>query len=415
MVASANLWVKFFQAAGVPSQAAATYAHIFYENRMDLDMLTDLNKEYLREMGITPMGDIISILRHAKKVNEQNTRDKILSAEKASVTTASVSPLLATTSKKIIKKDEIVKSVEEPARKPARRVLPEHEGRYKITLPSGSTERSKQILEKQALLYSDKEEKKLGIFDRLEQTKKKSAQPQVKVTGLNSVPSTSASSIFSRLGGKSDDLDLDDEKAVAFAGILKSAPKKIVSIKKASKPQQKAILVKRIPAKAATMVADEYERMETGEKSVKFSNTDEILEIESRKKVAAHSNKIRLVKADNIRARLGLTVKNDKLLQSALLHRTKKIVKLKQPVKRANGQPLNVSTMKSDEDKKSVKSRIGLSMSLKKGPDVSKLANRVGRVSLGSRLGTKMKNGNQNKIKSQSASSVFDRLGFNKK
>lgn len=60
---STDLWVKFFQAAGVPSAAAATYAHIFYENRMDLDMLTDLNKEYLREMGIMPMGDIISILR----------------------------------------------------------------------------------------------------------------------------------------------------------------------------------------------------------------------------------------------------------------------------------------------------------------------------------------------------------------
>lgn len=159
------------------------------------------------------------------------------------------------------------------------------------------------------------------------------------------------------------------------------------------------------------MVADEYERMETGEKSVKFANTDEILEIESRKQVTARTNRIRLVKTDNIRARLGLSTKNDKLLQNALLHRTKKIVKLKQPVKRANGQLLNVSTMKSDEGKKSVKSRL----SLKNGPEVSKLVNRIGRVSLGSRLGTKMKNGNQNKIKTQSTSSVFDRLGFNKK
>ena len=187
-----------------------------------------------------------------------------------------------------------------------------------------------------------------------------------------------------------------------------------MSIKKVSKPQQKAILVKRIPAKAATMVADEYERMETGEKSVKFSNTDEILEIESRKQVAAaRPNRIHLVKTDNIRARLGLSTKTDKLLQNALLHRTKKIVKLKQPIKRANGQPLNVSTMKSDEGKKSIKSR--LSLSLKNGPEVNKLVNRIGRVSLGSRLGTKMKNGNQNKIKTQSTSSVFDRLGFNKK
>lgn len=50
-----------------------------------------------------------------------------------------------------IKVDDIEKSDEEKARKPARRVLPEHEGRYRITLPSGSTERSKQILAKQAL------------------------------------------------------------------------------------------------------------------------------------------------------------------------------------------------------------------------------------------------------------------------
>ncbi|KAL1402039.1 hypothetical protein pipiens_019891 [Culex pipiens pipiens] len=54
--ASASSWVKFFTNAGIPSQAAAGYAHVFVENRFQMDMLMDLNKEYLREMGITTMG-----------------------------------------------------------------------------------------------------------------------------------------------------------------------------------------------------------------------------------------------------------------------------------------------------------------------------------------------------------------------
>lgn len=170
------------------------------------------------------------------------------------------------------------------------------------------------------------------------------------------------------------------------------------------KPQQKAILVKRIPAKAATMIADEYEaeRMETGEKSVKFSSTDEILEIESRKTVRNN----RIANAVNVRARLGLT-KNDKLTQSILLHRTKKVIKLKQPVNRSNG----LSKLRSDEVPSSVKSRL----SIKNRPEVSKLVNRIGRVSLNSRLGNETKIALQKTSKLSAASSVFDRLGFNKK
>lgn len=197
----------------------------------------------------------------------------------------------------------------------------------------------------------------------------------------------------------------------------------MIGIKKPQKPQkpqkppQKVMLVKKIPAKAATMVADEYqaERMETGEKSVKFSTTDEILEIESRRRVIRHEN--HLAKANNIRERLGLVTTPRQPItinNSSLLHRTKKIIKLKQPIKRLNGQTLNVSALKSDEAKKSVKSRLTLKKALG-GPDVNKLVNRIGRVSIGARLGSmKVTSNKPQKIKSAS-SSVFDRLGFNKK
>lgn len=75
-------------------------------------------------------------------------------------------------------------------------------------------------------VYSDQEVKKVGIFDRLEQTKCGPSQ-QIKITGLNKSLSTASSSIFSRLGGKSDDIEIDEDKALAFAGILKSGPKKV--------------------------------------------------------------------------------------------------------------------------------------------------------------------------------------------
>ena len=34
-------------------------------------MLMDLNKEYLKEMGITVMGDVIAILKHAREFHEK--------------------------------------------------------------------------------------------------------------------------------------------------------------------------------------------------------------------------------------------------------------------------------------------------------------------------------------------------------
>lgn len=180
-----------------------------------------------------------------------------------------------------------------------------------------------------------------------------------------------------------------------------------MGIKKPTKTQPKMMLVKKMPAKAATMVADEYMARE---KSVKFSTTDEILEIESRQQALASRNKrVILNEANNVKARLGINRKPIQLSPqqtTALMRRTKTIVKLKQPVKRANGQILNVSHLKSDEVVEPVKSRLLMKRGLADGGTVKKIAERFGRVSLKSRLG---------KTKAKDSSSVFDRLGFNKK
>ncbi len=67
----AEKWKKFFSDAGIPSADASTYAFKFAQNRIQTNMLTDLNKDYLKEMGITIMGDVIAILRHSKQVYEE--------------------------------------------------------------------------------------------------------------------------------------------------------------------------------------------------------------------------------------------------------------------------------------------------------------------------------------------------------
>ena len=137
-----------------------------------------------------------------------------------------------------------------------RRVLPEHEGKYKITLPAGTTARSQEILAKKAqceyfilylgnfktlqkILYfpvlSEVNKKPSSIFDRLRSTERaeekwhpdssSSAEPIIRVVGLNKPPS----SIFNRLGGKNRVENEIIEKSIGFAGILKNSPTKSVS------------------------------------------------------------------------------------------------------------------------------------------------------------------------------------------
>lgn len=74
----AAYWVKFFKSAGFPLDVATKHAVVFSNNRIKPDMLPDLDKPSLKDMGITLMGDMIAILRYAKKVVEETTCERFL-------------------------------------------------------------------------------------------------------------------------------------------------------------------------------------------------------------------------------------------------------------------------------------------------------------------------------------------------
>lgn len=63
---SISYWTKFFTEAGFSSSLSAEYSLIFAKHRIRSDMMNELNKEILSEMGIKAMGDIIAIVRQAK-------------------------------------------------------------------------------------------------------------------------------------------------------------------------------------------------------------------------------------------------------------------------------------------------------------------------------------------------------------
>uniref|UniRef100_A0A8C9L680 Uncharacterized protein n=1 Tax=Serinus canaria TaxID=9135 RepID=A0A8C9L680_SERCA len=68
---STSEWLRFFEDAGIPPGPALGYAVAFVDNRIHKNMLLDLTKELMKELGITVVGDIIAILRHAKVVHRQ--------------------------------------------------------------------------------------------------------------------------------------------------------------------------------------------------------------------------------------------------------------------------------------------------------------------------------------------------------
>ena len=60
-------WKAFLQEAGIPDAEATAYTKIFLDNRVTERNISDLTAEHLKVLGITILGDILSILKHAKE------------------------------------------------------------------------------------------------------------------------------------------------------------------------------------------------------------------------------------------------------------------------------------------------------------------------------------------------------------
>ncbi|XP_053203287.1 uncharacterized protein C19orf47 homolog isoform X2 [Panonychus citri] len=75
---STNFWMDFFLNSNLPQSVATKYAVIFTDHRIQENMLGDITKDMLYDMGIKTMGDVIAILKHAKEVNDEKIQFQLL-------------------------------------------------------------------------------------------------------------------------------------------------------------------------------------------------------------------------------------------------------------------------------------------------------------------------------------------------
>ncbi|XP_044281356.1 uncharacterized protein C19orf47 homolog [Varanus komodoensis] len=248
-------WIQFFKEAGIPPGPAVNYAVMFVDNRIQKSMLMDLTKEVMNELGITIVGDIIAILKHAKVVYRQDVCKAATESVASSQTTlqselrrnassaatrmianslsrdsppstpvrrpdAGTAKISITVSNKMAAKNAkaaaaLCSSRAENSTVPVkrRRVTAEMEGKYIVHMPKGTTPKTKKILEQQAA----KGLQRTSVFDRLGAETSVDATAGSKPTG-----------VFSRLGDtqeaaedKAAESDDDDRSVLQYAGVLK--------------------------------------------------------------------------------------------------------------------------------------------------------------------------------------------------
>lgn len=303
-------------------------------------MLPDLDKPSLKEMGITLMGDMIAILRYAKRVVEETTCEKFLvdTEDTPSPTRTVVKPVVKKVVGKVVPKStvlskvksvaptkttttipstvvkkkvlsNITKPVEKEEKKPVKRKIEKKieildsdsdesddddwkaesqkrlkavkdDVEYKVIMPKGTTPRSQQILKKAI-------DQKLTVFDRLgdssvtSTTNLAESTTTFNITGLGKDVIKRNSSVFNRLGGK----DLLKKNEINISKTIKngSSVKPTQGILKTRVPVKTTIISLNKQSKAVkkpggTMRADRETHVKTASNSVKqlIKNTKSI-------------------------------------------------------------------------------------------------------------------------------------------
>lgn len=130
-------WTQFFVRAGIPKEIAQKYAKSFHNNRITKEMLPELDKSTLSELGVTAIGDQLCILRRikaAKSAIERGNDDleeveAPKSAQKARITAPNT---------------EFSPVSDNRRGKPP----PDRHEIYHVKMPVGNTHRTREIMQK---------------------------------------------------------------------------------------------------------------------------------------------------------------------------------------------------------------------------------------------------------------------------
>ncbi|GMR59457.1 hypothetical protein PMAYCL1PPCAC_29652, partial [Pristionchus mayeri] len=138
-------WARFFTLAGIPDGIASKYAKSFAANRVTREMVADLDKDTLIDLGITAIGDQLAVLKRVKAVAAM---EKAGSGHPKKITLAASTPTRASISapsmdERFTTLDDRCASVQRRGKPP-----PDRHEIYHVKMPDGTTAKSRKIMQK---------------------------------------------------------------------------------------------------------------------------------------------------------------------------------------------------------------------------------------------------------------------------